>query len=462
MPGVQERFAERYAEAFAVFLHAGDERALEAAYELGRTAVAEELSLMELAEAHHRALGTMAMGADPREFAESAAAFFRESLGTFEIAARSYREAQETVRLQEAYATRQRALADAAVDINATLDFERILALTAKSALELLDAAGAEATASLGSRTTPLVARVGTLEGAQMTVPLCGRDARRLGELRVCAFRTQSADADRSVLAQLARMAAAAIENAERYQRERQIAHTLQSGLLPPSLPDVPGMEVAAVYRATGDGIHVGGDFYDLFKTGSGDWAVVIGDVCGKGPSAASLTALARYTVRAAALHETRPSAVLNLLNAAMIDQRTDGRFATVLCAYLAPRGTGAVAVTCASGGHPLPLVRRADGRVETLGATGTLLGVVADPALPDSKGELEAGDLLLLYTDGVIEVRRGRREIFGASDLVALLERLPDLPPQALLDRISVEVLEQAGGVLRDDVALLALQVRG
>jgi serine phosphatase RsbU (regulator of sigma subunit) len=119
------------------------------------------------------------------------------------------------------------------------------------------------------------------------------------------------------------------------------------------------------------------------------------------------------------------------------------------------------VAITCASGGHPLPLVRRANGRVETVGATGTLLGVVDDPALPDSQGQLDPGDLLLLYTDGVIEVRRGRKEIFGAEDLVALLEAHPDLGPEALLEAISGEVLEQAGGVLRDDVALLALQAR-
>jgi serine phosphatase RsbU (regulator of sigma subunit) len=197
-----------------------------------------------------------------------------------------------------------------------------------------------------------------------------------------------------------------------------------------------------------------------MFRAGSGDWVVVIGDVCGKGPAAASLTALTRYTVRAAAMHETRPSRVLSILNDAMIEQRDDGRFATVLCAYLTPL-TRSVAITCACGGHPLPLVRRADGRVETLGATGTLLGVVPEPALPDSQGELLPGDLLLLYTDGVIEVRRGRKEIFGAEDLVALLERHPDLGPQDLLDRIADEVLEVSGGVLRDDVALLALQAR-
>ena len=461
MPGVQDRFAERYAEAFKSFLFAGDERALEAAYELGRSAVTDRLGLMDLAEAHHRAIAAMPADADPREFAESAAAFFRESLATFEIAARSFREAHETVRLQEAHAARQRALAEAAVEINGTLEPQRILDFTAGRALSLLDAAGAEASAQLGRDQPLLIGRAGTLDGHRLTVPLCGREQRELGELTVSAPATGEQDADRSVLLQLARMAAAAIENAERYQRERQIAHTLQSGLLPPSLPEIQGLELAAMYRATGDGIHVGGDFYDVFKTGSGDWCVVIGDVCGKGPSAASLTALTRYTVRAAALHETRPSAVLTMLNTAMLEQRTDGRFATVLCAYLTPLHR-AVAMTCASGGHPLPLIRRANGTVETVGATGTLLGVVDEPALPDAQNQLDPGDLLLLYTDGVIEVRRGRKEIFGAEDLVALLERHPDLGPQELLDRIGEEVLEKAGGVLRDDVALLALQARG
>jgi serine phosphatase RsbU (regulator of sigma subunit) len=256
-------------------------------------------------------------------------------------------------------------------------------------------------------------------------------------------------------------MASSAIENAQRYGRERAVAETLQRSLLPPSLPELPGIEAAAAYWAAGDGIQVGGDFYDVFKVASGDWAVLIGDVCGKGPSAAALTALTRYTARAAGLHEHSPSAVLRLLNSAMLEQRTDGRFATVLCAFLRPL-TGVTRVTTATGGHPLPIVLRADGRVETIGANGTLLGVIPEPALADSQSELAAGDTMVLYTDGVIEVREKHKEVFGAEDLIRLMGTLKGASPDEIIRSIHTEVTRRSGGQLRDDVALLALRVRG
>jgi len=188
---------------------------------------------------------------------------------------------------------------------------------------------------------------------------------------------------------------------------------------------------------------------------------VVIGDVCGKGPDAASLTALARYTVRAASLHERSPSAVLRVLNAAMREQRTDGRFATVLCAFVRPTAGGAELVV-ASGGHPVPLVLRADGRVEALGTGGMLLGVFDDPAIPDSEARLGRGDLLLLYTDGAVEVRRdGGRVVFGSEELAQLLRDCRGAPAAEVLETIRAALDAASGGALRDDVALLALHVR-
>ena len=173
----------------------------------------------------------------------------------------------------------------------------------------------------------------------------------------------------------------------------------------PPVLPNVPGVELAARYLAAGEGNEVGGDFYDCFPTGDGDWALVIGDVCGKGAEAAAVTALARYTVRASAtLHSDRPQVVLEDLNEAIRREGDDSRFCTVLYIALTPRADG-VKARVATGGHPLPLLMRADGRVETAGRPGTLLGILPDPEIHTTEIFLAPGDTLVLYTDGVTEI---------------------------------------------------------
>ena len=185
----------------------------------------------------------------------------------------------------------------------------------------------------------------------------------------------------------------------------------------------------------------------------------MIGDVCGKGPEAASVTALARHTLRAAAAFEHRPSRVLSLLHRALRDQRGDGRFCTVAYAHLevVPRG---VRMTLACGGHPLPLVVRADGTVEPVGELGTLLGADLDtePELNEVTVELGEGDALVLYTDGVTEVRRSRREVFGHADLAGLLSTCGGLPPDAVAERVEQAVLTAAENRPRDDIAILVL----
>ena len=204
---------------------------------------------------------------------------------------------------------------------------------------------------------------------------------------------------------ELGRRCATAVDNARLYTERSYIARTLQESLLPVELPDIPGVEAAARFRPTGEGNEVGGDFYDMFETGNRGWTVVMGDVCGKGPDAAAVTALARYTLRAAAMRERLPSRSLAVLNEALLRQRDDRRFCTVAYAYIEKLDRGArVGVAC--GGHPLPLLLRADGTVETVGAPGTLLGVVPDPDLEDRAVTLEPGDALVFYTDGVIESR--------------------------------------------------------
>jgi PAS domain S-box-containing protein len=225
---------------------------------------------------------------------------------------------------------------------------------------------------------------------------------------------------DLGLAEELARRAATAVDNARLYGERAYIARALQESLLPPTLPEIGGVEVAARFRAAGDGNEVGGDFYDLFDTGDAQWAVVMGDVCGKGARAAAMTALARYTLRAAAMREDRPSDVLSTLNEALVRQRADEQFCTVAFARMVRNGAG-TRITVASGGHPLPLVLRADGRVDAVGTPGSLLGIMPDPQLSDDSVRLDPGDAIVLYTDGVTDAHAPER-VLSPADLAGLL----------------------------------------
>ena len=183
-----------------------------------------------------------------------------------------------------------------------------------------------------------------------MIAPMTAR-GRTLGAMTfVSSHAARRFDKDDLGLAEeLARRAATAVDNARLYAERAYIARTLQESLLPPTLPEIGGVEVAARFRAAGDGNEVGGDFYDLFDTGDANWAVVMGDVCGKGAEAAALTALARYTLRAAAMRQDSPSDVLSTLNEALVRQRADAQFCTVAFARLQRDGAG-TRITVASG----------------------------------------------------------------------------------------------------------------
>jgi PAS domain S-box-containing protein len=289
-------------------------------------------------------------------------------------------------------------------------------------------------------------------------VPLVAR-GRVLGVL-AAGFDQLPAGDEHELLAlfeDLGRRAALALDSARLYAARDHVARTLQRSLLPAELPYIPGVEVAARFLAAGDGNEVGGDFYDCFATGAGSWALVIGDVCGKGAEAAALTALARYTVRAAALHTHRPCAVLGELNQALLRDRLDYRFCTVLYASLTPR-VDRVSVCMAAGGHPLPLVLRAGGEVETVGSPGTLLGIVDVPDLAEESVDLAPGDTLVLFTDGVTEADRGS----APGRLAAFLAGCAGADAAAVAEAVEREALEAQGGHPRDDVAVVAVRVRG
>jgi serine phosphatase RsbU (regulator of sigma subunit) len=293
-----------------------------------------------------------------------------------------------------------------------------------------------------------------------MVVPMISR-ARMLGTITFVSAESGRRFSDDDVLLaeDLARRAAVAFDNARLYSERAQIARTLQESLLPPQLPIIPGVEVAARYLAAGEGIEVGGDFYDLFDVGSGDWSVVMGDVCGKGADAAALTALARYTLRATARPETMPSEVLQILNDAVLRQRSDGRFITVAYARLRTNGNGSAAITLSTGGHPAPIVLRADGRAEPVGRPGTLLGVVSDPDLADDGLELQRGDSLFLYTDGVTEAY-APEHLLEVEDVARILEGCGTLDAAELVKCVEDEVRSLGNGPPGDDIAMLALRI--
>src|SRR4051812_42186741 len=280
---------------------------------------------------------------------------------------------------------------------------------------------------------------------------------RTLGAISFVAaeFGRRYSDDDVQLLVELGRRAGVAVDNAMLYTERSRIAHTLQARLLPTSLPSPPGLELAARYRAAGQYNEVGGDFYDAFERAPDEWVVVIGDVSGKGPEAAALTALARYTIRSAALGDPSPANVLRRLNENLLHEKAS-QFITVAIAFLAP-GADGTEVRLALGGHPLPFVLRADGKVEQIGVPGTLLGIRPDPKLFETATTLAPGDSLLLYTDGIIEAG-SRAAPVGEDGLGRLLESLAGVSPSELVATIDDAAKEADHGRARDDAALLAV----
>lgn len=236
-----------------------------------------------------------------------------------------------------------------------------------------------------------------------------------------------------------------------------RLAHTLQQSLLPPHLPSIPGLQIAAHYEAARDGSDVGGDFYDVFESAKNDWSIVIGDVCGKGPEAAALTALVRYTTRAAAIQTRRPRLVLDLVNEAVLRQ-TDEQFCTVAYVRLRPEGDGA-RLTIARAGHPLPLLVRNDGEVETVAVPGRVLGPFTELASVDRVVRLDPGETLLLYTDGVTDAR-GPGGFFGEERLRETLVSCAGSSADDTVKAIERSLHDVHRGRPRDDIAFVVLRV--
>ncbi len=239
--------------------------------------------------------------------------------------------------------------------------------------------------------------------------------------------------------------------------RAQTLARTLQETLIPPIPPHVPGLDVAAAYRPAGDGTEVGGDFYDVFSLAEDDWMVVLGDVRGKGPEAAVVTALVRYTVRALAVATRRPCLLLEQVNQTLLQHSSD-RFCTAVLVRLRRREDGWRAEIGVAG-HPAPLLLRVDDRARQLDLLGPLLGVLDDATWTDREIFLGAGDTLVLFTDGVTEAT-GPLGFFGDDRLLRVADAAASSRPRQVVDDVLGEVLDFQQGDARDDIALLALGV--
>jgi serine phosphatase RsbU (regulator of sigma subunit) len=295
---------------------------------------------------------------------------------------------------------------------------------------------------------------------AVIIVPMIGA-AGTIGAITLVSSESDHklSQADLAVAERLARRAGTAVENARLYTERSRIAHTLQQALLPESLPEVPGAEIEARYCAAGELNEVGGDFYDVLEQGAERWTLMMGDVCGKGPRAAGVTALARHTLRAAAMSGQTAPEMLGTLHRALRRQPPGADLCTV-CLVTMERTSERVRLKVVLAGHPPPLLIGADGRARPVGEPGTLLGVLDSIEFTETGAELSPGETLLLYTDGVVEAGRPNAQL-GEDGLIELCSQAPAFDLGELLERIEHAALERAEESLRDDLALLGLRLR-
>lgn len=315
-----------------------------------------------------------------------------------------------------------------------------------------------------------LLRRIGF--GAVLILPLRAR-RRTLGVMALtnAAGRTMS-EQQRALAEELGARAAVALDNAQLFAKQTDLADRLQASLLPPALPTIAGVDLAARYAAAGEGAEVGGDFYDCIACGHNRWLMVVGDVKGKGVDAAALTGMARHTIRAAAHTLQGPAAVLALLNQVLISHEgerrarqgddwvlNEPRFCTV-AAVLISEEQGHLEATVTSAGHPLPLLRHPDGRVTRVGAPGTLLGISHDIDLHEVTVTLERGSALVCFTDGVSECHSAGR-FFDEEGVAAVVASAGHGSAEAMAEAIEAEARTYAAdGIIRDDMAILIVRV--
>jgi sigma-B regulation protein RsbU (phosphoserine phosphatase) len=294
--------------------------------------------------------------------------------------------------------------------------------------------------------------------------PLTTRDGFNLGTLSVMDRKPRSvSDKDVATLTDLAAMVVDELElrragrrtlemEQELRRQAEQFSAALQTSLLPPVLPAIPGVEIASFFQPA-DGAEVGGDFFDLFPVTPHVWAVVMGDVSGKGPLAASRSALARYSLRGAAVHGDSPAETLHRVNQALLaGDHLDDSFCTLVFGLIdsSPNGFN---IRVAVGGHPLPTLLRKDGTVTAIGRSGSIVGSLPDTEFYDDSVFVEPGDTFVMVTDGLVEIHTAHG-VSGMSEFENRLASCAGLPPDVMITRLA-----GAMNVNHDDAAILILQ---
>ncbi|MFG2120125.1 PP2C family protein-serine/threonine phosphatase [Streptomyces sp. NPDC048710] len=298
----------------------------------------------------------------------------------------------------------------------------------------------------------PVQALVVTLRGAGMPagVLVLARGPQRTG----------FAAADVELARQFASRASIALAAATFYAEQVHIAAVLQDGLEPDPLPHAAGVHLGAAYRPARETLRIGGDFYQVRADAEGGVRFFFGDVCGKGVEAAVFAGRVRQSLRSLALVESRPVRMLQLLNEALLEEG-HAPFTTLVVGSASPARDGALDVVAAGGGHLPPLVLRTDGGVEEVHIGGTLVGALPDPDFHQREIRLAAGELLLLYSDGVTEARGGpkEQEMYGERRLMRDLAACRGMPAGAVAERIDLRTGQWLAGGDHDDLAVLAVQ---
>jgi PAS domain S-box-containing protein len=290
-----------------------------------------------------------------------------------------------------------------------------------------------------------------------LAFPLLGTTG-PLGVVEFWSAHPRQLDDDlREVLLSIGRQLGVFIERVDAVAELRRALDILQSSLLPTRLPNVPHLRLGVHYQPGGKA-GVGGDFFDVFALPDGRWAIVIADVCGKGAEAATVTSMARYTIRTAAFEHADPARVLSILNQAMLGSASERPFITA-CLVILDTRAGDTTATVTPAGHPLPLLRGNDGQVRPVGHVGDLIGVLETPAFHPTTVRLEPGELLLLYTDGFTEARDADNKQLGETGLAALLSAIDAREPAEVVEALAAALAKHTANELtRDDAAAVAI----
>ncbi|GAA4928823.1 PP2C family protein-serine/threonine phosphatase [Actinoplanes utahensis] len=305
----------------------------------------------------------------------------------------------------------------------------------------------------------------GEHEGHGMAVRLtCSYQCQGVLALLRDAGQPEFTETDRSLAVEFGAATGRAVTAALLYHDQVQVADTLRAALLPAPLPEVDGIELAAVYRPAREALRIGGDMVHVEPLTSGGAFYALGDVCGKGIEAAVAGNRLRQSLRVLCRITGQPRDILNLLNDATFDpDATEAtQFATLILGVVQPSAHGGALVRLAGGGHPPPLMVRRTGTVKAIRLGGMMLGVASPATFAEAAVWLAPGDFCVLYTDGLIDAEGGPHgRTFGTDRLAALLAEYADMPAALVAERIDQRIGDWLAATDHDDIAALVIRAR-